>query len=90
LLTLERTVTFIVGVLVVVLGLFLWPREEVLNLWIIVSIVIILIGGYFIVAALIPHKKTVKDVSDETLGYLLIELPIKLIIRALGKIADFF
>ncbi len=89
LLGLERTVTFIVGILFIGLGLFLWPNE-VLVFWMIISILCLLIGIYFMIAALVPHKRTVQDVSDETLSYLLIELPLRLIVRALGKVGDIF
>ena len=47
-------------------------------------------GVYVVIASLIPYKKATEEISDEVLGKVLIELPIRLLFRAIGKLDNLF
>jgi len=47
-------------------------------------------GAYVVIASLVPYKDATEQISNEILGRVLIELPIRLLFRFIGKIADNF
>lgn len=49
-----------------------------------------LFGLYIIIASLIPYKNTTESVSDEVLGRVLIEIPIRVALRLIGRLSDLF
>ncbi|MCP4489406.1 MAG: hypothetical protein GY820_19155 [Gammaproteobacteria bacterium] len=42
-------------------------------------------GVYVVMASIIPYKKTTEEIGDEVFYRVLIELPIRLIFRIIGK-----
>ncbi len=47
-------------------------------------------GVYVVIASLVPYKDATEKISNEILGRVLIELPLKLLFRFFAKIADNF
>jgi len=71
------------------LGSLIWLKTESNGIFI-AGLLLAVFGIYVIIASLVPYKKTTEEISDEILGRVLIELPIRLIIRSLGKLGDLF
>lgn len=90
LLIFERIITFIVGALLISLAIYVWFLKVNIFLILILSILLLLVGIYFIAAALLPDRKIVKVVSDEALLQVIIEFPVKLVSRIIEKLGDLF
>lgn len=86
----ERIITFIVGALLISLAIYVWFLKVNIFLILILSILLLLVGIYFIAAALLPDRKIVKVVSDEALLQVIIEFPVKLVSRIIEKLGDLF
>ena len=85
----QRVVTFVTGLLLSGLGVVIWfSASEFAS--IAFALTLLVFGGYVVIASLVPYKNTTEQISDEILGRVLIELPIKLFLRFIGKIGDNF
>ena len=85
----QRIVTFIVGVLLLGLMYIIWKFSEPTTFGLIIGIIpFSILGIYFMIAAIVPHRRTTKDVSDVVAEFTLIELPVWLVRRGLNRIAD--
>lgn len=69
------------------LGVLIWSKSDSTGIFI-AGLMLSAFGAYIIIASLIPYKKTTQEISDEILGRVLIEMPIRLIIRSVGKLFD--
>ena len=80
-LILYRLITFVIGTVVLALMYIIWTHSDNITISLIVGVTLfIIIGIYFIIAAIFHHKKTTKDVTIT----LWLELPVNLVIRGLN------
>jgi len=83
----QRIVTFITGLLFASLGALIWIKTDSTGI-IIVGALLSTFGVYIIIASLVPYKKTTQEISDEILGRVLIEMPLRIVMRSIGSIFD--
>ena len=47
-------------------------------------------GVYVVIAALIPYKEVTRQISNEVLQRVLVEMPLRFLARLVSKAVDFF
>ncbi len=88
--TIQRAITFFVGLSLVGIAILFWANREGSLGWMIGSVVLGLVGLYVVIASLIPYRKTTEDIADEVMGRVLIEIPIKLVGRLIDIVGGNF
>ena len=84
----QRTITFLVGVFCLWVVAMFWESDSSNLLATILMIAFAVFGAYALIASLIPYKRHTQDIANEFLGQVFIELPIRILVRLLGRLAD--
>ena len=87
--TIQRVCTLLVGIFFTCMGGAFIINSESMGATI-SGIVIALFGAYVIIASLIPHRSTSEVIGDEVILRVLIEYPLKMIVRLFQKLSDIF
>ena len=88
--TIQRLITFFVGLLLVAGGVLFWVNGSESTGGVIASLVLGLVGGYVVIASLVPYKNPTKEIANEVLGRVFIEIPMRLFLGVLNKLDDIF
>ena len=88
--SIQRIATLIVGLVIIGMVVFTWSNDTESTAALYGKIVFLILGGYILIAAIIPHRTVSEEIGNEVVVKVMFEWPIKLLIRSVSKISDFF
>ena len=80
----QRLITFLIGILLLWIGAMFWGADSPNVLATILMVLFAVFGVYAFIASLVPYKRQTKDIANEFLGQVFIEIPIRFLFRLLG------